>query len=197
MKNYAVICLDETGSMTGQEERVVTSLNEYVAQLPTDTHITVFKFDSARWTEFFDGVQNDWKKMVKADYKPGAMTPLYDSIAKSITHATTITEDGDKVMIMIDTDGFENASQEHTHESIKAMVDQKKESGWDFLFMASGIDEAQAIEVSNVGQSLGTQTMASAYADKQQLYTMAASHTVNYFDDSVVEKSWKVSKKSK
>ena len=27
--NYAVVCLDETGSMTGQEERVVTSMNEY------------------------------------------------------------------------------------------------------------------------------------------------------------------------
>ena len=28
MSNYAVVCLDETGSMHGQEYRVVTSMNE-------------------------------------------------------------------------------------------------------------------------------------------------------------------------
>lgn len=30
MKNYAVVTLDATGSMTGEEGRVVSSMNEYV-----------------------------------------------------------------------------------------------------------------------------------------------------------------------
>ena len=28
--NHAIVTLDETGSMSGQEHRIVTSLNEYV-----------------------------------------------------------------------------------------------------------------------------------------------------------------------
>ena len=48
--NHAIVTLDETGSMSGQEHRVVTSLNEYVEQLPKKTRLTVFKFDSRRWT---------------------------------------------------------------------------------------------------------------------------------------------------
>ena len=35
------------------------------------------------------------------------MTPLYDAIAKSIAHAESVASNGDKVMVMIDTDGYE------------------------------------------------------------------------------------------
>ena len=35
-------------------------------------------------------------------------------------------------MVMIDTDGEENASKEHTRESINALVSQKKGVGWEF-----------------------------------------------------------------
>ena len=50
---HAIVTLDETGSMRGQQHRVVTSLNEYVEQLSRKTGLTVFKFDSERWTTFF------------------------------------------------------------------------------------------------------------------------------------------------
>ena len=43
---HAIVVLDETGSMRGQEERVTTSLNEYVDGLPKGTRLAVFKFDS-------------------------------------------------------------------------------------------------------------------------------------------------------
>ena len=58
---HAIVTLDETGSMRGQQHRVVTSLNEYVDQLPRKTRLTVFKFDSERWTTFFRGKVKKWK----------------------------------------------------------------------------------------------------------------------------------------
>ena len=112
--NYAAICIDETGSMSGQEGRVVTSLNEYVNGLPDDVHLTVFTFDSERWATFYDGHKRSWKVMMPADYSPGAMTPLYDAIGRVLRHAETLAGDGDRVMTMVDTDGYENASTEHT-----------------------------------------------------------------------------------
>ena len=107
--NHAVATLDETGSMRGQEERVVSALNQYVNALPKGTNLTVFKFDSKRWVTQFAGIAKDWKPLTLKDYRPGAWTPLYDAIAWTIHHAESLASDGDKVVVVIDTDGRENS----------------------------------------------------------------------------------------
>ena len=179
--NHAIVTLDETGSMSGQEQRVVTSLNEYVNQLPKKTRLTVFKFDSQRWTEFFHGPVKKWKPMKEQDYRPGAMTPLYDAIAKSIAHAESAASNGDKVMVMIDTDGYENASREHTHESCLALVSRKKKAGWEFLFMSAGVDQKQADTFGRAGRSLGMRVNSASYARRSLNYSRASVQTRNYF----------------
>lgn len=180
--NYAAICIDETGSMSGQEERVVTSLNEYVARLPDDVHLTVFKFDSERWTTFYDGHRSSWRVMTPADYSPGAMTPLYDAIGRVLRHAETLAGDGDRVMIMVDTDGYENASTEHTAASIQAAVERKRKAGWEFLFMASGIDEARAEQVGATGRALGMTVNAADHGSRRENFRVAALQTRSHFD---------------
>lgn len=181
MANIALLCLDETGSMSGQEHRVVTSSNEYVNRLPEDCRICVFTFDSERWSTFYDGYKANWGPMQASDYHPGAATPLYDAIAKTILHAQVLAVEGDKVMVMIDTDGFENASMEHTHESINALVSQKKDAGWEFRFMANGIDEGQAHQVGEVGRNLGMSVSASTHDARLASYQDAAAATNAYF----------------
>ena len=179
--NHAIVTLDETGSMSGQERRVVTSLNEYVNQLPKKTLLTVFKFDSERWTEFFHGSVEKWKPMKEKDYRPGAMTPLYDAIGKSISHAESVASNGDKVMVMIDTDGYENASREYTHESCLARVSRKKKAGWEFLFMSAGVDEKRADTLGAAGRSLGMRVNSASYARRSLNYSRASVQTRTYF----------------
>ena len=181
---HAIVTLDETGSMSGQEQRVVTSLNEYVEQLPKKTRLTVFKFDSARWTKFFCGTVKKWKPIKEKDYRPGAMTPLYDAIAKSIAHAESVASNGDKVMVMIDTDGYENASREHTQESCLALVSQKKQAGWEFLFMSAGVDQKQATLAGTTGKTLGMRVNAAPYAKRSLNYSRASIQTRTYFRES-------------
>lgn len=182
--NHAIVVLDETGSMQGQTYRVVTSMNEYAKTLPKKTLLTVFLFDSERWTKFYSGKIKNWTPMEEKDYNPGTMTPLYDSIAKALKYAEGKSKDGDKVMIMVDTDGSENCSKEHTRESIKAMVDLKKKDGWEFLFMANGLDEKSAMEVSLTGKYLGMVTRESKHEDRMRSYLDAGAATVSYFNGS-------------
>ncbi len=179
--NHAIVTLDETGSMRGQRHRVVTSLNEYVKQLPKKTRLTVFKFDSQRWTKFFCGSVKKWKHMKETDYRPGAMTPLYDAIAKSIAHAESVASNGDKVMVMIDTDGYENASREHTQASCLTLVSQKKKAGWEFLFMSAGVDQKQANFFGATGKTLGMRVNAAPYARRSANYSKASVQTRTYF----------------
>ena len=181
MSNYAVICLDESSSMLGQNGRVASSLNEYVDALPEDTHISVFLFNSSKWDTFYDGPKNTWKDMKDSDYDPGAMTPLFDAIGKTILHAGTISTAGDKVLVMIDTDGQENYSKEHTFKSVEAQVAQKQAEGWEFLYMANGLTERDAHAVGNTGGAMGMTVNAASYATRDANFLRAATNTNNYF----------------
>ena len=183
MTKHAVVVLDATGSMMGQEERVVTSMNEYVAALPGKANLTVFMFDSNRWEQFYSGAAKAWKAMTVSDYRTGAMTPLYDSIAKGIAHAKKVSAKGDKVMVMIDTDGLENASTDYTHETVTGLIEKCKAKGWAFKFMANAVTKQEAMKVGAVGQSLGMATTTTAYAKRMGSYQAAAHDTVSYFDE--------------
>ncbi len=47
----------------------------------------------------------------------------------------------DKVMLVITTDGMENASREYSMEKVRAMIErQKEEYGWEFIFLGANID---------------------------------------------------------
>lgn len=180
-KNIAVVILDATGSMQGQEERVVTSMNEYVKGLPKKAVLSVFMFDSSRWIEFFNNKVKSWKKMTRKDYETGSMTPLFDSIAKGIKHAESIANKGDKVMIMIDTDGYENDSSEYNQEAITKLIEKKKKKGWDFLFMAAGVTADSARDVGAVGKNIGATVQSASHVNRLGSYKMSASQTSAYF----------------
>ena len=184
VRNFAAICLDETGSMRGQEHRVVSALNEYVNQLPVDCHVSVFTFDSNHWNTYHNGYKSTWRTMTTKDYKPGAMTPLYDAVAKTIQHLEGLTKAGDKVMVMIDTDGLENSSRDCNQSQIKTMVSDKKEAGWEFLFMASGLDDFAADVVGNLGRMTGMTTHSGHYGTRSALYAAATNDTQSYFNGS-------------
>ncbi len=187
--NFVSILLDETGSMSGQETRVVTGINEYINKLRTeikddDCKVMLNLFDSERWDTFFDGDLKDFPKMDEKDYNPQAMTPLNDAIAKVISAMKVKAVNGDKVIIVIDTDGQENASKEHNVESIKALVAECEKEGWAFIFMASGIDKQQAINVSVQAESLGvsdSNTVVGDHSVRGAMYQSSARASSQYF----------------
>lgn len=179
--NHAIVVLDETGSMGGQEKRVISSMNEYAKGLPKGTHLSVFKFDSNHWTKFFSGKKGKWPGMKSGDYTPGAMTPLWDAIAKGIAFVRKKAEKGDKVMVMIDTDGMENASKEQTVESVKALIDKCKKKGWEFLFMSGGIDNSAAISVGRQARQVGVSNLSASFGNRRGATKLASSHTTAYF----------------
>ena len=180
VRKRAIVLLDETGSMAGQETRVVTSMNEYAAGLPKGTRLAVFKFDSLHYTKFFSGRVKKWPGMSEGDYRPGAMTPLYDSIAKTIEYARSKASKGDRVMVMVDTDGLENASSDYDENRCKKLIAKCKKDGWEFLFMSTGIDEAAAVKVGATGQSLSMNTMSAGYGSRTALYASATKLTSDY-----------------
>ena len=190
--NYAVVTLDASGSMSGQEDRVVQSMNEYAQTLPTDANLTVFQFDSERWITFYDGLVGDYRPMTLHDYQTGRMTPLFDAIGKSLAHVSKVAKADDRVFVMIDTDGFENASKEHSQESIKAMVEARKADGWAFLFMSQGLDVAHAEAHGHVAQAMSMETSAAVASSRGANYHRAGGQTASYFSSGAAPRTMAV-----
>jgi hypothetical protein len=79
-------------------------------------------------------------------YVPRASTPLYDAIGRGILEleaALALLPDGvgpERVIFVIVTDGAENASNEFTRDRVTALINAKKELGWDFVFLSADLE---------------------------------------------------------
>ncbi len=85
------------------------------------------------------------------------MTALYDAIGKTINATRARNETGgvDKTMMVIMTDGYENASKEFTGSMIPDMLSEVREKdSWEVMYLGAGIDEEKAAKALNLDVNL-------------------------------------------
>ena len=140
--------LDETGSMTTIKQQTISGFNEYVDSLEKDNAtknalFTLTKFNSNRVIVVHDSVAlKDVVRLNNDNYTPDMLTPLYDAIGKTISSIEKIVKGKNKqnVIVVIQTDGLENASVEYNQRSIFDKIAEKKKLGWAFVFLGANQD---------------------------------------------------------
>ena len=160
--------LDETGSMSVVKQQTISGFNEYIGTLKKEKNaknilFTLTQFDSLHVSVIYDSVKlEDVADRNDENYRPGAMTPLYDAIGKTI-RALEKKLKGEKqsALVIIQTDGEENASKEYNHKDIFNLIDEKKKLGWTFVFLGANQDKYLASQA--YGIPLGN-TMSYSYA---------------------------------
>jgi hypothetical protein len=154
---FAYILLDRSGSMEGCRDTTIDAFNEYVMGLrrsdEVDARVTLTIFDS----NSIDTLQHaepakSFMELTRQNYVPRASTPLLDAIGHAVAHLDTVDlRPNEKVGLVILTDGFENASKEHTKDTIKKLLtDRQDNKGWLVTFLGADIDafaEAGAIGI--------------------------------------------------
>src|SRR5207253_953347 len=79
-----------------------------------------------------------------SDFEPRGTTPLYDAIGRSVTLAQgrACTPDGsnEQPLVVVLTDGLENASHEYTHAQIFDLIKAKESAGWIFTYLGANQD---------------------------------------------------------
>ena len=79
-------------------------------------------------------------KMTSKDYEPEGCTALLDAIGGSVKHIRNVhryirEEDvPEHTLFVIITDGLENASHKYDSSTVKKMVKEQQEKGWEFLW---------------------------------------------------------------
>ena len=150
-----VFILDRSGSMSGLEADTIGGFNSMIAKQKKEegeAYISTVLFDDQ--TEvLYDRVPiHRVEPMNDNQYYVRGCTALLDALGGAIRHIGNVhkyarEEDRpEKTLFIITTDGMENASHKYSYDKVKKMVErQKKEYGWEFLFLGANID---AIEVA-------------------------------------------------
>ena len=150
------VVLDRSGSMSNCVHQTIDALNGYLIGMQnekTEGVVTVSLFDSQSIEIGVDKVQI--KDLSPLDYSfltPRASTPLYDAIGAGIyEHSSCDATKEDKKVLVIVTDGYENASREYTGEAIKKLVEEKEEAGWLIVYLGSDHDIYKQTRMMGIG----------------------------------------------
>jgi uncharacterized protein YegL len=183
-KIWLNVLLDESGSMGGIASKTITEFNDFIKEQETVEEAQIL----ATLTTFADSPRHLYiarpidqvPKLSDKNYSPGGCTALFDAIGASMkTVEDSMRREDEKtgVLFVIITDGMENASHELKMEQIREMIKDRKEKGWNFLFLGEDIDNWQGRSMginSSVRVSKGkTDKMYAAVARSTSLYAAA------------------------
>lgn len=144
-----VFILDKSGSMAGLESDTVGGYNAMLSKQRVgegDVNVTTVLFsDRMKQICTRESIEKV-SLMTEKDYQVGGCTALLDAIGESIVYMKNVQkyakpeQRADKVLFIITTDGYENASREYNYEKVRHMVEAQKGEDWEFLFLGANID---------------------------------------------------------
>lgn len=153
-ENYLkiIFVIDESGSMSGSESDVTGGFNSFIEkqrnEVTGNVTVSLYKFNSDVSRVITNKPICEIKNLTSADYAPNSFTALYDAIGHAIKEAdsevASISEEGrpDCVIIVIITDGQENASKEYTSEAIKTLISSHENLlNWKFIYLGTGLSD--------------------------------------------------------
>jgi len=153
-KNYTeIICiLDKSGSMHHLTHSTIRGFNAFIESqknLEGVTKVSCILFDDY-YQKLFSGRDIHSVRLTGEDYRTGGSTALLDAIGKTIIDTgrrysgMSEHERPEKVIVMITTDGYENASVEYSYHQVNELINhQEKKYNWEFVFMGANIDVAK------------------------------------------------------
>ena len=166
-KVYNVIIMDRSGSMWDIQKPAIMGFNEVLGGVKAaqkkypDTqkqYITLVLFDSSSIDElYWNANPSSVEHLTQETYVPGASTPLYDAIGRTLTKLEKeLKEDKDtSVVVTVITDGYENDSHEYTLSAVRAQIEHLKAQGWSFAYMGTDHDVkgvSVSLSITNVIQ---------------------------------------------
>lgn len=182
-----VFLLDRSGSMGGIEKDTIGGYNSYIdSQRGKNVKVTTILFDD-KYEVLHNRVDVDnIKKLTNKEYYVRGCTALLDAIGKTIREMED--KNPNRVMFVITTDGYENASKEYNKSQIKELIESHKD--WKFMYIGADIDSYSE------GRSIGIDDSFIANYEKSEkgvrkLYKAVGKLSCIFYDEDEIDESWK------
>ena len=195
-----VFILDESGSMSGMEADTIGGFNSMIQKqrrAEGTAYVSTVAFANESRV-IHDRVRLDQvEPLTRQDYTPGGCTALLDALGGAIHHIGNVhkyarAEDvPEHSIVVITTDGMENASRRYTRAEVRHMVErQKARYGWEFLFLGANMDAIAAAEDIGIRRDRAVKYVQDS-ADMELNYRVVGDTLCNLRMSRPVTASWK------
>lgn len=160
-KTYYQLIMDASGSMSGVQIETLNALNSQIESIrktaannPEQTiYVSLTLFDTGVKELITNSAPNCIQLLTRSQYVPNGATALLDAIGSRIARLEEVVTSEDDVVMVILTDGEENASQFYNYaqiaNKIKALTDK---GNWSFSFLGADIDAWSIAQNLNIRQ---------------------------------------------
>jgi uncharacterized protein YegL len=194
-----VFILDRSGSMHGLEKDTIGGYNAFVEsqkKVEGKARMTTVLFDDQYELLYSGRNIQEVRALTGKEYFTRGSTALLDAIGKTITDVgrrlkeTPEDQRPSKVLFMITTDGYENASRKYSYKEINDMITlQRERYSWEFIFMGANIDAAK--EAVNLGiDPQNARRFGDSAEEIKVLYAEADQVTRAYRSAEQMDDSW-------
>ena len=145
-----IFILDRSGSMHPLEADTIGGYNSFLDQqrrLPGKAILSTVLFDTKIDVLHDRADIANIPELTAKDYMTGGCTALLDAVGGAIHHIGNVhkyarEEDRPaKTMVVITTDGMENASHRYDLAKVRKMIRrQQNKYGWEFIFLGANMD---------------------------------------------------------
>ena len=156
-----VFILDRSGSMNGLESDTISGFNGMIIKQKAEgekVNVTTILFDD-EVEIIHDRFPIDIiEPLTEKEYYVRGCTALLDAVGEAIKKIENVqkylpeTHKAGKIIFIIITDGLENSSAEYSYNDIKRKIEEKKECGWEFLFLGANIDAGKEAEKMGINR---------------------------------------------
>lgn len=144
------VILDRSGSMVFVKKDTIGGFNQFLEdqkKAPGEATITLVQFDHEHEVVYLRQPIADAPALSDETYRPRGNTALLDAIGRTVntlgeTYASMDESNRpENVVLVIQTDGQENASKEFSPAAIKEMIErQTKEYAWEVVYLGANQD---------------------------------------------------------
>ncbi|MBD3216419.1 MAG: VWA domain-containing protein [Candidatus Lokiarchaeota archaeon] len=153
-----VVVADRSGSMETMRDDAIGGFNAFLEsqkKLSGKAVMTYVQFDHQYNLCFTGKLLKDVDPLDRTTFVPRGQTALIDAVGRTINEVeeriakADPADKPDAVVIVVLTDGKDNASVEFKLSRVKQLIEKKTKDGWDFTFLSADMDAV------STGQSLG------------------------------------------
>ena len=158
------ILVDKSGSMSDCIDQTINGFNEQVAKiremelefLEQQMTIGLTTFNTHVDHLYYMKPVEHAYKMNNENYMPNGSTAMLDAMAETMKELSQLQQQSNEqipttVVMVILTDGYENASRRYTLKNVKEMVEEREASGtWTFSFLGATLDAVDVAEQMSI-----------------------------------------------